>query len=64
MLACYSWDRCSLIGLLVVMSVVVVFLLFSFPVDGVRGGDACPLVLCSLLQLHVLNRLLLVLVFL
>jgi len=46
------------------MSVVVVFLLFSFPVDGVRGGDACPLVLCSLLQLHVLNRLLLVLVFL
>ena len=33
-----SWGRCSLIGLLVVMSVVVVLvlLLFSFPVDG--GG--------------------------
>jgi len=32
-----SWGRCSLIGLLVVMSVVVVLvrLLFSFPVDGV-----------------------------
>ena len=31
-----SWGRCSLIGLLVVMSVVVVLvrLLFSFPVDG------------------------------
>jgi len=31
-----SWDRCSLIGLLVLMSVVVVLvlLLFSFPVDG------------------------------
>jgi len=47
-----SWDCCSLIGLLVVMSVVVVLvlLLFSFPVDGVEvGGCACPLVLCSLL---------------
>ena len=32
-----SWGRCSLIGLLVVMSVVVVLvlLLISFPVDGV-----------------------------
>ena len=32
-----SWGRCSLIGLLVVMSVVVVLvlLLFSFPMDGV-----------------------------
>jgi len=32
-----SWGRCSLTGLLVVMSVVVVLvlLLFSFPVDGV-----------------------------
>ena len=32
-----SWGHCSLIGLLVVMSVVVVLvlLLFSFPVDGV-----------------------------
>jgi len=31
-----SWGRCSLIGLLVVMSVVavLVLLLFSFPVDG------------------------------
>ena len=30
------WGRCSLIGLLVVMSVVIVLvlLLFSFPVDG------------------------------
>ena len=36
-----SWGRCSLIGLLVVMSVVaVLFLLFiSFPVDGVGWGD-------------------------
>jgi len=35
-----SWARCSLIGLLVVMSVVVVLvlLLFSFPVDGVGVG--------------------------
>ena len=35
-----SWGRCSLIGLLVVMSVVVVLvlLLFSFPVDG---GEGC-----------------------
>ena len=35
-----SWDRCSLIGLLLVMSVVVVsvLLLFSFPVDGVGVG--------------------------
>ena len=40
-----------LIGLLVVMCVVVVLvlLLFSFPVDGVVG--ACPFVLCSLLLL-------------
>ena len=32
-----SWGRCSLIGLLVVMSVVVVLVLMfiSFPVDGV-----------------------------
>ena len=32
-----SWGRCSLIGLLVVLSVVVVLvlLLISFPVDGV-----------------------------
>jgi len=51
-----SWGRCSLIGLLVVMSVVVVLvlLLFSFPVDGVvGGGGACPLVLCSLLLISV-----------
>jgi len=35
-----SWGRCSLIGLLVVMSIVVVLvlLLFSFPVDGVGVG--------------------------
>jgi len=35
-----SWGRCSLIGLLVVMSVavVLVLLLFSFPVDGVGVG--------------------------
>jgi len=35
-----SWGRCSLIGLLVVMSVVVVLvlLLYSFPVDGVGVG--------------------------
>jgi len=34
-----SWGRCSLIGLLVVMSVVVllVLLLISFPVDGAGG---------------------------
>jgi len=41
-----SWGRCSLIGLLVVMSVVVVLvlLLFSFPVDwGV--GVVCHLFL-------------------
>ena len=32
-----SWGRCSLIGLLVVMSVVfvLVLLLFGFPADGV-----------------------------
>ena len=48
-----DWGRCSLIGLLVVLSVVVVLvlLLFSFPVVG--GGCASPLVLCSLLQLSV-----------
>jgi len=35
-----SWGRCSLIGFLVVMSIVVVLvlLLFSFPVDGVGVG--------------------------
>ena len=58
-----SWGRCSLIGLLVVISVVVVLvlLLFSFPVVGVWvGGCACPLVLCSLLLLSVLHRLRLV----
>ena len=52
------WGRCSMIGLLVVMSVVVVLvlLLFSFPVDGIGGGGACPHVLCSLLLLSVLDR--------
>ena len=58
-----SWGRCSLIGLLVVMSVVVVLvlLLFSFPVDVVGVvGCACPLVLCSLLLLSVLDCLRLV----
>ena len=36
-----SWGCCSLIGLLVVMSIVVVLalLLFSFLVDGVEGGS-------------------------
>jgi hypothetical protein len=55
-----SWGRCSLIGLLVVMSVVVVLVLlfFGFPLVGVGGGGgACPLVLCSLLLLCVLDRL-------
>ena len=35
-----SWGRCSMIGLIVVMSVVVVLVLplFSFPVDGLRWG--------------------------
>ena len=58
-----SWGRCSLIGLLVVMSVVVllVLLLISFPVDGAGGGGVpCPLVLCSLLLLSVLDHLRLV----
>jgi len=57
------WGLCSLIGLLVVMSVVVVLvlLLFSFPVVGVGVGVCvCPLVLCSLLLLSVLDRLRLV----
>jgi len=59
-----SLGRCSLIGLLVFMSVVVVLvlLLISFPVDGVRmGGCSCPLFLCSLLLLSVLDCLRLVL---
>jgi len=58
-----SWGRCSLIGLLVVMSVVVVLVLLfiSFPVDGVGVERcSCPLVLCSLLLLSVLDRLILV----
>jgi len=56
-----SWGRCSLIGLLVVMSIVVVLVLqlFSFPLMA-GGGVACPLVLCSLLLLSVLGRLRLV----
>ena len=52
--------RCSLIRLLVVMSVVVVLVLLfiSFPVDGVElGRCSCPLVLCSLLLLSVLDWL-------
>jgi hypothetical protein len=55
-----SWGRCSLIGLLVVMSVVVVLvlLLFSFPVDGM--GVCLSTVLCSLLLLSVFDRLRLV----
>jgi hypothetical protein len=41
--------------------VVVLVLLFSFPVDGGGGGGvACPLVLFSLLLLSVLDRLRLV----
>ena len=58
-----SWGRCSLIGLLVVMSVVVVLVLMfiSFPVDGVGlGRCSCPLVLVGLLLLSVLDRLRLV----
>jgi len=58
-----AWGRCSLIGLLVVMTVVVVLvlLLFSFLVDGVGVGRcSCPLVLCSLLLLSVLDWLRLV----
>jgi len=48
-----SWGRCSLIGLLVVMSVVVVLVLLfiSFPIDGVGVWRcSCPLVLCSRLK--------------
>ena len=53
-----SWDRCSLIGLLVMSVVVVlVLLLFSFPVDW---GGVCPLVLCILLLHSVSDRLRLV----
>ena len=37
--------------------VVLVLLLFSFPVDWGGGKGACPLVLCSLLLLSVLDRL-------
>jgi len=58
-----SWGPCSLIRLLVVMSVVVVLVLLfiSFPVDGVGVWKfSCPLVLCSLLLLSVLDRLRLV----
>jgi len=56
-----SWRR-SLIRLLVVTSVVVVLVLFiSFPLEGVGVGRcSCPLVLCSLLLLSVLDRLRLV----
>jgi len=45
-----SWGRCSLIGLLVVMSVVVVcvLLLFSFQVGGVGVGVGVCLSTCSL----------------
>ena len=52
-----SWGCFSLIGLLVVMSVVVVLvlLLFSFPVDGM--GVCLSTVLCSLLLLSVFDRL-------
>ena len=60
MMCAISWGRCSLIGLLVVMCVVVVLvlLLFSFLVDGVGvGGCACPPLLCSLLLLSVLDWL-------
>ena len=57
-----SLGRCSLIGLLVVMSVVAVLVLLfiSFPVDGAGvgvGRYSCPLVLCSLLLLSILDRL-------
>ena len=42
-LACYFWDRCSLIGFLVVMSVVVVLVLLFlvFRWLGAGGGGAC-----------------------
>ena len=56
-----SWGRCS--RLLVVMSIVVVLVLLfiSFPVDGVGVGRcSCPLVLCNVLLLSVLDRLRLV----
>jgi len=45
-----SWGRCSPIGLLVVMSVVVVLVLwlFSFPMDGVGVGGGGRLSACSL----------------
>ena len=48
------WGRCSLIGLLVVMSVVVVLvlLLFSFPVGGGGGYGGC-LSACSLWSVTV-----------
>ena len=57
-----SWGLCSLIGLLVVMSVVVVLvlLLFGFPVDGVGRGVCLSTCSCGLLLLSVLDRLRLV----
>ena len=58
-----SWGRCSLIGLLVVMSVVVVLVLLFISFPAARGGGegcSCPLVLCSLLLLSVPDRLRLV----
>jgi len=56
-----SWGRCSLIGLLVVMSVVVVLvpLLFSFPVDGVcvwGGGGPVPFVFFGLFCFFFFGR--------
>jgi len=59
---CYFLGH-SLMRLLVVMSVAVVLVLIfiSFPVDVVGVGRcSCPLVLCSLLLLSVLDRLRLV----
>ena len=62
--ACYiSWGLCSLIRILVLISIVVVLVLLfiRFPVDGVEVGRcSCPLVLCNLLLLSVLDRLRLV----
>ena len=55
-----SWGRCSLIGFLVVMSVVVVLVLLLLVFWRLGRGCACPLVLCSLLLLSILDRLRLV----
>ena len=53
------WGRFSLIGLLVVMSVVVVLVLLFiiFPVDGVGVGRcSCPLLLEKLIVSRAVNK--------